>query len=1131
MKEKDYQEGEHSIRKVGSGDFVLKGYNVATLSGSVILKNSAELPETESRGFLDLQPEMIRIDDAIFVISPPYADSVQVQVTQSGGDLHLNCTCNLSTNKLCMHQSRVLYNLLERRELRAFFDRRERDVRIELIAKEYGLENEPDFDQYFELDYNNRVLQIRPKDKDLLAVNEETVSILQNQLVTGIAQIPGAEVVENLTRIVVIGQHKYYDNFQISLYDAATTKEGKVKNPLSVKNPLDILWETEETGNLKFLSAVSKFQNSHREKKPETDIAALRSVIENPGDLDFYYHNISASENVNSASIVPIKVSTSVMDIHINVDERGVFYEVSGKLILNDKALDLEKIVVKYEYFVFIQDTLHLIENVDALRVISFFRQYHQKIVIHKSKFEAFRFNVLSKLENRIKLTYSFLKPATPSQREENGYNTDPVKLIYLEDFGNYVMFTPVMKYGQTEVPVFSKKQIYSIDSHGNPFTVLRNEDEEVRFTSTLIRQHSDFEEQLGNNFFTLPKASLLDENWFLETFEKWRGEGIEVLGFSKLTKHRLNTNKAQVTVHVASGINWFDTTANVHFGKQKVSLKNLHKAVKNRSRYVALDDGTSGLLPEEWLTRFAAFFEAGEVVGETIQTAKINFAAVAEMYEAEILTREVQEQIAFLQSRFADFESIDPIAVPSGLQATLRDYQKEGLNWLNFLDDFGFGGCLADDMGLGKTIQIIAFILSQREKQAHNTNLIVVPTSLIFNWQAEIAKFAPSIKVMTVYGSGRVKDIHAFDDHEVILTSYGTLLSDIAFLKKYRFNYIFLDESQSIKNPDSQRYKAARLLLARNRIVLTGTPIENNTFDLYGQLSFACPGLLGNKTKFKNYYSIPIDRFQDYEKARELQKRINPFILRRTKKQVASELPEKTEMVLYCEMGEEQRKVYNAYELEFYTYLNTTREVDIPRESLHVLQGLTKLRQICDSPALLNDDLYYGNASAKIEVLLDQIETKSPQHKILVFSQFVTMLDLIREELTTRGIPFEYLTGQTTDREERVANFQTNNDIRVFLISLKAGGTGLNLTEADYVYLVDPWWNPAVENQAIDRSYRIGQKKNVIAVRLICPGTIEEKIMDLQESKKDLADDLIKTDVSILKSLTKKDLFTLIGK
>jgi SNF2 family DNA or RNA helicase len=1112
-------------------DFVLKGYNVAALSTSVILKNSAELPETESRGFLDLQPEMIRIDDAIFVISAPYTDAVHVHVTQQGADLHINCSCEAGRAKLCTHQSRVLYNLFERKDLRIFFDRKNRDERIELVARDYGLENESDLDQYFELEYENRILQIRPKDKDLIAVNSETVSVLKNQLVTGFDEVPKAEVIENVKRVVIIGQHKYYDNFQISLYEAPVTKDGKVKNPLTAVNPFDVIWESDEAGNLKFLSAIAKFQNSHREKKSETDIDALRSLVENPRNLDFYFHNISASENINAASIVPVAVSRSVMDIHVNVDEKGVFYEISGKLILNDKALDLEKIIVKYSYFVFIQDTLHLIENVDALRVISFFRQYHQKIVIHKSKFEEFRLNILSKLENRIKLTYSFLKPATATQREENGYNSDPQKVIYLEDFGNYIMITPVMKYGQTEVPVFSKKQIYSIDTHGNPFTVLRDDDQEIRFTAALVRQHPDFEEQLGKSFFYLPKNALLDENWFLETFAKWKDEDIEVMGFSNLTKKRLNVNKAQVTVHVSSGINWFDTTANVNFGKQRVSLKNLHKAVKNRSRYVALDDGTNGVLPDEWIEKFAAYFDAGEVVGETIQTAKINFAAIGEMYDAEVLTREAREQIDFLESRFANFNSIEPVSVPAGLEATLRDYQKEGLNWLNFLDDFGFGGCLADDMGLGKTLQIIAFILSQREKQAHNTNLIVVPTSLIFNWQAEVAKFAPSIKIMTVYGAGRVKAIHDFDRYEIILTSYGTLLSDIGFLKKYRFNYIFLDESQSIKNPDSQRYKAARLLLARNRIVLTGTPVENNTFDLYGQLSFACPGLLGNKTQFRNYYSVPIDRFQDYEKARELQRKINPFILRRTKKQVASELPEKTEMVLYCEMGEEQRKVYDAYELEFYTYLNTTSEVDIPRESLHVLQGLTKLRQICDSPALLNDDLYYGNASAKIDVLLDQIETKSPQHKILVFSQFVTMLDLIREELKTRGIAFEYLTGQTSEREARVENFQKNEEIRVFLISLKAGGTGLNLTQADYVYLVDPWWNPAVENQAIDRSYRIGQKKSVIAVRLICPGTIEEKIMDLQESKKDLADDLIKTDISILKSLTRNDLLGLIGR
>jgi len=439
-----------------------------------------------------------------------------------------------------------------------------------------------------------------------------------------------------------------------------------------------------------------------------------------------------------------------------------------------------------------------------------------------------------------------------------------------------------------------------------------------------------------------------------------------------------------------------------------------------------------------------------------------------------------------------------------------------------------GFGGCLADDMGLGKTIQVIAFILLLQQKHGHQTQLVVMPTSLIFNWQAELDKFAPTLKVLTIDGNNRVRNNHRFKEYDVVITSYGMMVSNIHFLKTFNFGYIFLDESQAIKNPDSQRYKAVRLLHSVNKIVLTGTPIENNTFDLYGQLSFACPGLLGNQQYFKDIYSQPIDKFGDTKRAQELQQKINPFILRRTKQQVATELPEKTEMVIYCEMGAEQRKVYDAYEKEFRNYLLHQPEEDLPRESMHVLQGLTKLRQICNSPALLKDTAFYGDAAAKIDVLVEQIESKYRHHKILVFSQFVGMLELIKKELAVKYIPYEMLTGKTKNRATVVGAFQNNDNIRVFLISLKAGGTGLNLTEADYVYLVDPWWNPAVENQAIDRCYRIGQDKHVMAVRLICPDTIEEKIMKLQAAKKELVSDLIKTDASILKQLTKKDLLAL---
>ncbi|GGM87705.1 hypothetical protein GCM10010967_20340 [Dyadobacter beijingensis] len=1117
----------------GMHNFIFLDFNISDLSVSHILNNSAEMPATEKRGFFDIQPYEIDIDYAAFRVPVSLTETFKVVMKQDHRAVNLYCECTRPKRKLCPHQSQVLYNFLNRRDLRAFFDKKLRHEKIREEAVFYGLENEADLDPYFQLEYANRELRIKPKLKELIPLDTLSLEAMQEQLGAGTTPtLPGPKPQSPDTKpIVAIGLNKYYDHFFMEMYEAPVTRQGKLKNPFTALNPLEQIWKTQETDVIKFYTAVASFLNNYRKKNPETDLPGLHSVAQNPLNLDFYYHNPSVSDNINAASLLPVKLASTPTDLVLTIDKKDPFFQVRGELVLDNVHLDLESVQFRYDYFVLYKDSLHLIESQDILRTLQFFRQHNQRIYIHTSKFETFRVNLLSKLGSSIRINYTYVKPATPAQREEQGFDMNVQKLIYLEDVGNYITITPVLKYGKVEVPLFSPNDIYALDNHGNPFMVKRDEEAELRFGSAVMRQHPDFEEQLGRPFFYLHRARFLSEDWFPNAFEEWQNQGATILGFNKLTKNRLNQHKARISVHVESGINWFNTTANVEFGKQKVTLKHLHKAAKNRSKYVELGDGTLGILPEQWVEKFARYFEAGSIAGEVIQTPKIRFASVEEMYEGAMLDRAVQEQIAFYQTRFDDFDKIQPVPVPRTLKASLRNYQKQGLNWLNFLDDFNFGGCLADDMGLGKTLQIIAFILLQRKKQVRNTNLIIVPTSLIFNWQAEIGKFAPGLKLLTIYGADRVKDVTGFDRYEIVLTSYGTLLSDVQFLKKYQFNYIILDESQAIKNPESQRYKAVRLLQSRNRLVMTGTPVENNTFDLYGQLSFACPGLLGSQTQFRNHFSIPIDRFKDSERAAELQRRINPFILRRTKQQVASELPEKTEMVIYCEMGEEQRKVYNAYELEFFNFLNTKKEGDIERSRLHVLQGLTKLRQICNSPALLRDDLYYGDSSAKIDVLMEQIEDTAPWHKILVFSQFTSMLDLIRPKLEERGIGYEYLTGKTRDRAARVENFQTNEQVRVFLISLKAGGTGLNLTGADYVYLIDPWWNPAVENQAIDRSHRIGQQKNVIAVRLICPGTIEEKVMELQETKKDLANDLIKTDTDVLKSLTRADLLALVSR
>ena len=941
---------------------------------------------------------------------------------------------------------------------------------------------------------------------------------------------------QTMKMVLIFSRHRYYRHLVIELANVDLAKNGKLKNPLIFLDPLDLVWKTENQSELKFYTGISRFKNNYSEGLAESDVQALKAIVQNPLHLEFYIHDEKISSTINAASVIKTKVTILKPNLELNVDEVGDNFSVSGVLHLEGKTYNLEDIKLRFQYFIEIRNNFYLIDNQYVLSVIDFFKHHQNNLVIDRDEYEDFQQNILSAIEEKVKINYSYLKRATQKQLVEQGFDLENEQLLYLSESEDFVLLTPVMRYGGLEIPVISQKQIQSKDKRGKIFTLNRDHEKELQFITNIGKMHpffteqmTEFAEQLHADCFYMHRKHFLEPAWFLTAFETWRNKGIAILGFNELKNNKINQYKAEIAINVISGIDWFETAIKVKFNKQTVSLKHLHKSIRNKNRFVQLDDGTTGILPDEWLQKFEGYFGAGEIVGDKLHTPNINFATVHELYEEDLLDRETRERLNQFSAKLSTFEAIENIEVPKELRATLRSYQKEGLNWLNFLDGFNFGGCLADDMGLGKTIQVLAFILAQRNKVKQNTNLVVVPASLVFNWQQEIEKFAPTLKVLTIYGADRAKITTNFDQYEVILTSYGTLLGDIRFLKDYRFNYIFLDESQTIKNPDSQRYKAVKLLQSRNKIVMTGTPIENNTFDLYGQLSFACPGLLGNREQFKRLYSVPIDQFKDSKRAEELHKRINPFVLRRTKEQVADELPDKTEMVIYCEMGKQQREIYESCRTEIRDYLMGTAEDELTKSSMHVLQGITKLRQICNSPAILGKEKYYGDASAKMDVLLEQIESKSPNHKILVFSQFVSMLDLIKSELETRNVGFSYLTGQTKDRSAVVDSFQNNPEIRVFLISLKAGGVGLNLTQADYVYVVDPWWNPAVENQAIDRAYRIGQQKNVMAIRLICPDTIEEKIMLMQETKRNLASELIKTETSIFKSLTKKDLLDLI--
>jgi len=1116
----------------GHNTYVMQQIRVGKLTELLIVQHSIGFDGIDSELLIALE---LKINYGKFTSRYNSRNFPEVQIEQQAYQLVLSCPCDQPKTKLCEHQSTVLLQLIQKKDLRLYFDEELRQEEFVKFAADYGLQNEVDLDKYFELVHTDHQTQVKPIKASLLPVTAASLDLMKGLM------LPSQEstfqqtsvVADDSLRCIILKQHKYYKHLMAELYDAPITKDGKIKNPLSPVNPLELVWETNDPLELKFFTAISRFQNTVDGKVTASALESLKSIVKNPLDLPCYIHQSEVSEKITSTALLPVKLSRIMHDVELTVDEKGQFYEVSGKLQIGDTVYNLTELEIRFTYFVQVLNTLYMVKDLQMLGTINFFKRRQDDLLIHQSKYKQFQSQILDKLEERTKIDYRYVKAASLAQLKEQGFHNQVEKIIYLSDFGAHVMIVPIMRYGEVEIPIRTQRQINAIDSKGKYFTVQRDEMAERQFTAMLLRQHPLFEEQLTDDlqYFYLHKKRFLNEDWFLNAFEDWQNEGVTILGFNEISGNKLNANKAKITVQVLSGINWFNTVIKAHFGKRKASLKHLHKAIRNKTKFVQLDDGTLGILPAEWIDRFTEYFNTGEIGdNDSLLTSKTNFTSIAELYEDEMLDVEVKRELHTYQQKLAEFDQVREVEAPAGLKTTLRHYQLLGLNWLNFLDDFNFGGCLADDMGLGKTIQIIAFILLQRNKVEHNTNLLVVPTSLIFNWQAEVEKFAPSIKIHTVYGADRIKSVQDFDAYEIILTSYGTLLADVGFLKEYQFNYVFLDESQNIKNPDSQRYKAVRLLKSRNRIAITGTPIENNTFDLYSQLSFVCPGLLGSKQYFKDIYSSPIDKFKVSRRTEELQRKIKPFILRRTKQEVAAELPDKTEMLLHCEMQDEQRKIYDAYEREFREFISATTQEQLPKKSMYVLKGLTKLRQICDSPLLLSGDKLPVNASAKIDVLMEQIQSKSPRHKILVFSQFVTMLNLIAKELKTHNIGYTTLTGSTRNREAVVNDFQHNADTKVFLISLKAGGTGLNLTAADYVYLVDPWWNPAIENQAIDRAYRIGQKKNVVAVRLICPNTIEEKMVQLQETKTGLANTLISSDTGIFQSLTKRDLLALLS-
>ncbi|MBA3898600.1 MAG: DEAD/DEAH box helicase [Bacteroidetes bacterium] len=1073
---------------------------------------------------------LIRINKDWIIFS---TNKGNVDFQMEGKNLWSSALSNWPDNVLCEKRIAVLERLkLVLKDENCVLDLIQNAYRQQAEKiEELGFANIPDLDFKYMIDYNGLTIDINHDSifskvaiqkfsnnlkKDLMLSPEGYLNSFLNQKDDGVLCFGF---------VINPSQNKNNPGIEIRAMKGNLSKNGEkvLQSGLQHINPDEHYFQQSTDNKFKELYfKLSQLKPQLFKRKPTENYHAITQELFHiltaqwPSLLNYKAFSIS-EYNYYNRKTSPTMLQVEKCKMTLNVSKTANFITVKLEMNAGDEEIDFFECHLINGLIISVDDKFYLPDVYEFYLAYDLFINDNE-IKLLPNDWNNFNQNVLSLFKNiEVKI-----------EKEIMQKNTEIIKpltsiSLYLKELDNFIIFEPVADYEKALTPLFSG-QYEPLNENNLP----GSDNEKLAQAREIFQNlHPLFPNQVHRGFFYLHYKELFKNEWFFTAFEKLKEQNIQVFGFNNLKKIKYNPNKPKISVNISSGIDWFDVKIDVNFGKQNVSLKDIRKAVIRRENYIPLGDGSMGYLPEEWITQYSKYFEQGEVKKDKLQVSKFQFNLLDDFDEKNFnpqAWKDLQEK----KKKLVEFDNIKEIEIPKGLNAHLRDYQQEGLKWLCCLDEIGWGGCLADDMGLGKTIQVISFLLLQARKKKGQPNLVVAPTSLIFNWEDELKKFAPDIIYSIYYGKERDKNMD-FTAYDLVITSYGMIVNDIKELSETNFNYIVLDESQSIKNPESLRYKAVRQLKSSNRLVMTGTPIENNTFDLYAQMNFLNPGMLGTTTSFRENFSNAIDKSKNENQAKKLRKLIHPFMLRRTKEQVAKELPGKIEMNLYCEMEKEQRKVYDTFKKHLREkLLEEIESGDKNKAKFMVLDAMLKLRQICNSPKLINTEEDYGEQSIKIKELLRHISEKTGNHKILIFSQFVKMLKLIENELNKQDINYEYLDGKTRNRKSNVDNFQENEDCRVFLISLKAGGMGLNLTAADYVYIVDPWWNPAVENQAIDRTYRIGQTKKVFAYRMICKDTIEEKILKLQEHKKAVAKDIITTEDGFFKSLEKEDLIGL---
>lgn len=832
----------------------------------------------------------------------------------------------------------------------------------------------------------------------------------------------------------------------------------------------------------------------------------------------------------------PIKISETKASVlfHFRRNEENTHYFPTIKI--NEEKIHFYQngsyLLCKEPGWLVVEDTLFTFEkSVNGSKIKPFFNKkfilipknveetYYQKFVAPLiASFDVYAQGFEIKTEKLLPapvLTFSELATIAPTTLfDQNGSSNTKAE-------ADKILFELSFRYGTYS---------YKADKIKNVSVSLEKDDDNYIFHR--IKRDADQEksiiDKLNKSGLSLKSSrSTLEKNqaisWLNLNMNSLKEIGVEVRQQNEKAK-KYFLGETHIDVEISENIDWFDIKAYIRFGEFEIPFTTIRKYILKDQREFKLPNGEYAVIPDSWISEYSDLFAFSTSEESHLKLDKIHLSLVKELQEGNhakvAMTRKLEKLL--------NFSEIEDQEAPITFKGELRPYQKAGYNWLEFLNQYGFGGCLADDMGLGKTVQTLTLLQKEKEVNNNATSLLIMPTSLIYNWQMEAKKFTPKLKVLDYTGTARVKDTSKFAKYDMVITSYGITRVDAELLSQFYFNYIILDESQAIKNPDSIISRAVLTLKSRRKLILTGTPIENSTMDLWSQMSFVNPGLLGTQKYFKEKYLIPIEKKKDVERTAKLNALIKPFILRREKSQVAKDLPEKIENIQYCDLSAQQREYYDKEKNNYRNKLLDIIETEgIHKSQMMLLQGLTRLRQIANHPVMVDPE--YTGDSGKFEDITYMLSNAlGKNHKILVFSQFVKHLKLLEDHLHKQDIKYAYLDGSVKDRQAQVEKFQENDHIRVFLISLKAGGLGLNLTEADYVFLLDPWWNPAVEAQAVDRAHRIGQVNTVFTYKFIGRDTVEEKILKLQQSKMKLAKDLITIEESFIKSLSKDDITNL---